>query len=235
MITYDQIAEVNKGLEGIDVKGKQYVIVPQRVKAFRKLFPEGFIRTELLSLNEGVCVMQTKVGYYEDGKEVILGTGMAYEKESSSFINKTSFIENCETSAVGRALGFLALGIDGGGICSAEELANAINNQNKPKQINNKEEAEKIPGKNIAGVTTVSKLPNTNPVKDYIANEMNLMSEMFGIQDKDQMLMRFMAMRNSLIEAKIIEDIPSDKQTMEQAKVMIDAMYKNFRPSGDKA
>ena len=87
-----------------------------------------------------------------------------------------------------------------------------------------------------SSVTTVQKVPKgaKNPVKEYIADEMNTMMEMLGITDKDQMMMRFIAMRQSLIQAKIIEDIPSDQQTMEQAKAMIDAMYKNFRP-GDVA
>jgi hypothetical protein len=58
----------------------------------------------------------------------VLGTGTAYEKESSSFINKTSYIENCETSAVGRALGMCGFGIDVS-VASAEEVQNAINNQ----------------------------------------------------------------------------------------------------------
>ena len=63
----------------------------------------------------------------------LLGSGHAYEKESSSFINKTSYIENCETSAVGRALGMAGFGIDTS-VCSAEELTNAINNQEDPKK-----------------------------------------------------------------------------------------------------
>lgn len=132
MITFEQIAKANEGLSSIDIKGKDYIQVPERVKAFRMLFPEGFIRTSIVSLEKGICVMQSKVGYYENGHEIVLGTGMAYEKEENGFINKTSYIENCETSAVGRALGFLALGIDGGGICSAEELMNAIRNQENP-------------------------------------------------------------------------------------------------------
>lgn len=136
MITYEQIQKVNEDMTGIDVKGKNYVMVPQRVKAFRKLFPDGFIRTKLLNLEDGVCVMQAEVGTYIDNyhSELILATGLAYEEKTSSYINKTSYIENCETSAVGRALGFLGLGIEGGGICSAEELANALNNQNKQKK-----------------------------------------------------------------------------------------------------
>lgn len=132
MITYEQIAKANEGLTTVDIKGKDYVQVAQRVKAFRMLFPEGFIRTNIVSLEKGVCVMQSKVGFYENGHEIVLGTGMAYEKEENGFINRSSYIENCETSAVGRALGFLALGIDGGGICSAEELMNAIRNQDNP-------------------------------------------------------------------------------------------------------
>ena len=63
-----------------------------------------------------------------DGEGNVLGVGHAYEKEDSSFINKTSYIENCETSAVGRALGMAGFGIDAS-ICSAEELQNAVLNQ----------------------------------------------------------------------------------------------------------
>ena len=129
MITYEQILKANEGLNSIDLKNKAYVLVPERVKAFRKLYPEGFIMTDILSLENGIVMMKTEVGYYDGDRRVVLGTGMAYEKESNGYVNKTSYIENCETSAVGRALGFLALGIDGGGICSAEELVNAVNNQ----------------------------------------------------------------------------------------------------------
>ena len=75
--------------------------------------------------------MSAEVGYYaDDGRKVLLAKGTAQEKENSSFINKTSFIENCETSAVGRALGMLGIGIDTS-VASYEEVANAIENQNK--------------------------------------------------------------------------------------------------------
>jgi hypothetical protein len=63
---------------------------------------------------------------------VILGTGLAQEVKGKGMVNSTSYIENCETSAVGRALGMLGLGINGGGICSAEELANAVLAQKQP-------------------------------------------------------------------------------------------------------
>ena len=132
-MNYQDIQKVNSEISMIDLKGKNYAMVPERVNAFRKLFPEGFINTEIVSHDGTVVLMQAKVGYYtEAGTPVILGTGFAQEVRGKGMVNGTSYIENCETSAVGRALGFLALGIDGGGICSAEELVNAVNNQNPP-------------------------------------------------------------------------------------------------------
>ena len=114
----------------------------QRIKAFRMVYPQGFIETEIVSNENGVVVMLAEVGYHkeiflDDGKnffrKVVLGTGHAYEKEDSSFINKTSYIENCETSAVGRALGMAGFGIDVS-VASAEEVANAIENQKITEQ-----------------------------------------------------------------------------------------------------
>ena len=136
-ITYKDIAQVNAELNYTDVKGKMYAEVPQRVKAFRMLYPRGYIITDMISNADGVCVFKATAGYYgENGEAYTLGTGTAYEREGSNFINKTSYIENCETSAVGRALGFLGLGSETS-IASAEEVTNAINNQGetkKPKQ-----------------------------------------------------------------------------------------------------
>jgi hypothetical protein len=129
MITYAEIKKANETIKTTDIKGKDYAEVNQRIKAFRMVYPTGRIQTVLLSNENGVCVFSAEVGYYtEQGEYQILGTGTAYEKESSSFINKTSYIENCETSAVGRALGMCGFGIDVS-VASAEEVQNAINNQ----------------------------------------------------------------------------------------------------------
>jgi hypothetical protein len=127
MITTEALKQINEKLEGIPVKGKNYVEVNTRVKAFRELCPEGMISTEIIEMADGVVTIKATIAT-EEGR--IVSTGLAQEKESSSFINKTSYIENCETSAVGRALGFLGIGIDGS-MCSADELATALNNQNK--------------------------------------------------------------------------------------------------------
>ena len=187
-ISYEEIAKVNEGLASVPVKGKDYVVVPQRVKAFRQLFPGGFIRTDILSHENGIVVMQAKAGYYNEGGEaVLLGTGLAFEKADSSFINKTSYIENCETSAIGRALGFLGLGIDAS-ICSAEELVNAINNQGdsekKENKAKNKVKIENLPPA-TATVTTESQLPPvTKTAKQYVSEEIAKMQNVFNIPDK---------------------------------------------------
>ena len=138
---YTDLEEVNKELATVDIKGKAYVQVNTRVVAFRKLFPMGCITTDIVSLENGVVVMKATV---MDEKGTILGTGYAYEKETSSFINKTSYIENCETSAVGRALAMIGIGTDAS-MCSAEELVNAITNQNKPEEEKKPEAKQKKP------------------------------------------------------------------------------------------
>ena len=133
MITYDQIKAASDGIVTTNIKGKEYAAVNGRINAFRRLFPQGFITTEIVSLDAGVVVMKASCGYYEDGQAVVLGTGMAYEREGSSNINKTSYIENCETSAVGRALGMAGLGINTA-VASSEEVQNAIKQQDEMKE-----------------------------------------------------------------------------------------------------
>ena len=132
---FEELQNANQAISTTNIKGKEYAEVNQRIKAFRMVFPDGCIRTELISNEDGVCVFKAEVyTSTENGVNTLLGTGHAYEKESSSFINKTSYIENCETSAVGRALGMCGFGIDTS-VCSADELNNALVNQEASKPI----------------------------------------------------------------------------------------------------
>lgn len=135
-ITFEDIQRVNDTIKTTPIQGKDYAEVNQRIKAFRMLYPTGTIHTTMLSNENGVCIFKATA---IDEKGTVLATGTAYERENSTFINKTSYIENCETSAVGRCLGFLGLGIDTS-IASADEVANAINNQ----RVTTVEEAEKF-------------------------------------------------------------------------------------------
>jgi hypothetical protein len=112
------------------IKGKEYVQVNERISAFRKL-PEysGFsIETEVIAIDSETCVIKATI---RDNVGTLLSTGIAQEDRSSSMINKTSFVENCETSAVGRALGFLGIGIESS-IATAEEVSMAIAKQDIP-------------------------------------------------------------------------------------------------------
>lgn len=142
-MTYEELNTVNQSINTTDIKGKAYAEVNERVKGFRRLFPNGSISTQLISIDESdngkVCVFLATVAD-ENGKT--LATGTAYEKENSTYINKTSYIENCETSAVGRALGFLGIGIDTS-IASSEEVQNAIANQTTPQDAQKEQKRAK--------------------------------------------------------------------------------------------
>ena len=132
MYDFKQLQHANASIKTTNVQGKDYAEVNQRIKAFRSICPGGSIMTEMISCQNGVCIFKATVC---DEDMRVLGTGTAYEKEGSSFINKTSYIENCETSAVGRALGMCGFGIDTS-IASSEEVQNAILNQNNNQPKN---------------------------------------------------------------------------------------------------
>lgn len=125
MITFEEIRKANEAIKTTNVKGKDYAEVNQRIKAFRMIHPNGAIKTFMQSNEGGVCVFRAEI-YDGDGNHI--GTGHAYEKEGSSNINRTSYIENCETSAVGRALGMCGFGIDTS-VASAEEVQTAMMQQ----------------------------------------------------------------------------------------------------------
>lgn len=168
-MTYEELVKANGTITTTPIKGKDYVEVPQRVKAFRMLHPNGTIDTEIISCQNGVVVIKATVA--DEGGN-ILGTGHAYEKEGNGFINKESYIENCETSAVGRALGFVGIGIDTS-ICSAEELTNAIVNQNPKvdkdtiKKLTRLAKSKGVPMEEVLNRYGVAKVEDLH-MKDYV-------------------------------------------------------------------
>ena len=122
---YELLKKVNKGLKKTPIKGKDYVDVATRIQAFRQMYPEGQIYTQVLEHENGAILVKATV-YSEDGR--ILATGHAQESQNASMINKTSYVENAETSAIGRALGNLGIGSTQS-IASVEEMANALEAQ----------------------------------------------------------------------------------------------------------
>ena len=110
-----------------NIRGKQYVEVNERIKFFRQeeQYKNWGIRTEFPVLDSEQCLCLCTITT-SDGQ--IVAQGHAHEEKGSSNINKTSYVENCETSAVGRALAMLGIGIDTS-IASANEVQEAIAKQ----------------------------------------------------------------------------------------------------------
>jgi len=114
----------------VNIKGKKYSTVNERHKHLLQYFPEARFNEEVIFHDADRVVVKTEL-YVGD---VIYSVGHAEEYRNANFINKTSALENCSSSALGRCLA--AFGLSGSEYASAEELVNALNNQNK--NTNNK-------------------------------------------------------------------------------------------------
>ena len=110
----------------------RYVEVNERLIYFRKNFPNFSLTSEVLEkTDKSILIIATIC----DEKDRVIATGLAEEEKGSTFINKTSYVENCETSAWGRALANFGIGLETS-VASADEVQNAIAQQeDKPKNI----------------------------------------------------------------------------------------------------
>ena len=120
----------NYKFKTVNIRGKQYVEVKERVKYFRqeKKYEGWTIATEFPVLDAETAICKAMV-LNSEGR--VIATGHAHELQANGNINKTSFIENCETSAVGRCLAIMGIGVDDS-MASAGEVADAISTQDKP-------------------------------------------------------------------------------------------------------
>jgi hypothetical protein len=110
----------------VDIHGKKYHTVAERVQAFRETAPDLTIETEIVRWEGDDVVVKASIS--DNGK--LISTGLAHEVRGSTNINRTSHVENCETSAIGRCLAAFGLG-GTTEYASADEVANAIAQQNK--------------------------------------------------------------------------------------------------------
>jgi deoxycytidylate deaminase len=111
----------------VNIHGKEYQTVAKRVQDFRVKHADYSLITELVDRTDDDVVMRAAI---KDAEGRVIATGYAEEKRTSSQINRTSALENAETSAIGRALA--AFGMGGTEYASADEVANAIHQQSQP-------------------------------------------------------------------------------------------------------
>ena len=150
---------MTKGI--VNIRGKDYQTVARRVADFREVFPisdKWAIITELVVDNETRVVMLAEI-IDPDGE--IVATGYAEEMRGSSNINRTSAMENCETSAIGRCLANAGLG--GEAYATADEALRAIEQQ---QELDNQPQPE-----------SDSPITSSAEIQDNISQAINLIGE----------------------------------------------------------
>jgi hypothetical protein len=115
--------------KAIDIKGKQYVLVSDRILYFNENYVDGSITTELVSQpSDELVVIKATVRPNTSDRAF---TGYSQAKWGDGYINKTSALENCETSAVGRALAMMGIGVIDS-VASVDEINKA---QTQPEYV----------------------------------------------------------------------------------------------------
>ena len=149
----------------IDMRGKTYTMVAQRVQAFRaEAGVEGQILTEVIEQTDQRVMVKASISIWRDGAWSLVANDFAEEYRNQGPVNKTSALENCCTSAIGRALS--AAGLSGGEYASSFEVDNAIHA--KPAAVaapKPKVEAPK-PKKAPEPTPTPAKEPETEQLDD---------------------------------------------------------------------
>jgi len=155
----------------VKIHGKEYVTVDERINEFRQKYPDGQITSEIIEHNLETGFILIRSDIYIDGK--LIANGHAYEIKSASNINKTSYIEVCETSAIGRALGVAGFSVLGG-VATAEEIKQATEQQQIIKEQEDKE-CEHFCEKYLAELEEVVELQDVDAYKEiqreYRANK----------------------------------------------------------------
>ena len=141
-----------------NIRGKQYVEVNERIKFFRQeeQYKNWGVHTEFPMLTTDECLCRASI---VDANGHTIAVGHAHEVKTASNINKTSYVENCETSAVGRALAMLGIGIDAS-IASANEVSDAIAQQDSGIDLKKKPTAKAKPAAATEEVSIMDKAVN---------------------------------------------------------------------------
>jgi len=165
-----QIQAAINEMHSLNLRGNDYTQVQQRLEAFRKHAGTSYTLDSEILINDGKTILIRASILDKEGR--VIATGLAEELRGSSNVNKTSAIENCETSAWGRALA--NLGLHGGKMASVEEIKIA---KNKEKQIDAKAQEAKAEAEHDAAVREEqNSAPSSSPqqLKDIIENKIKL-------------------------------------------------------------
>jgi|TARA_R110000851_G_scaffold162948_1_gene306794 hypothetical protein len=161
-------------MKSVNIKGKEYITVNERLIYFRSkpVFKGWKIIEELVSLDEKEGIFKVTIMNSERHQVV---NAHAQEYRDSSYINKTSFLENGFTSALGRALGYLGIGIDTA-IASAEEVETAIINQEKDNRpwLKENELIATLKGAKKQGENVIKDYRMKKEYREKINNQFNL-------------------------------------------------------------
>jgi hypothetical protein len=134
--------KTGKGIKTIKIKGKDYCMVKDRLLYFREQYPNHKLVTRIIEITDEIAILQAEV---IDPESNVIADGIAREVrlDKNSFVNSTSYVENCQTSAWGRALGCLGIGIETS-IASADEVRGAIGGSDAgPKPVQKPQRAPK--------------------------------------------------------------------------------------------
>jgi deoxycytidylate deaminase len=193
----------------VDIHGKQYNTVAERIDEFRKDHSTFGIKTTVLNASDLVQV-QAEI-YDTEGR--LISTGLAEEVRGSTNINKTSALENCETSAVGRALAFF--GLPGTEIASADEVANAIKQQEEMAQVQEVKDKAREMLNNVLACQEAARrnIANISVVQEAIAAEdLSTASEAWWeIEESDRDKLWLATTKGGLLSVKEREIIKSDE------------------------
>lgn len=173
-----QIQAAIKEMHSLNLRGNDYTQVQQRLEAFRKHAGTAYTLESEILLNDGKTILIKASIADKEGR--VIATGLAEELRNSSNVNKTSAIENCETSAWGRALA--NLGLHGGKMASVEEITIA---KNKDKQIDAEAQEAKAEAAHDAAVREEQNSQPSTPqqLKEIIENKIKLASATWQLKE----------------------------------------------------
>jgi hypothetical protein len=182
------INDFKKNYKGgtVPIHGKEYVLGATKIAlARRNLGSDLDIVTKVIQHDDKQVMMQADIyiGSTEEGNRKHVATGTAQEFRAASRINQTSYVENCETSAVGRALSMCGLVNDS--VASAEEVGIAIANQSS--------ELDKA-------LTELDKISHLGSYKSWLTNNQKLMQT---VKNKNPIAYNFFLEKFNQIKNKL--------------------------------